>query len=249
MIRYFSNISCLLAHSVTAVAQRLPLCKGAALAVLTLCFCSCGNLFEFEGMEEVAVSMKLSQKNVTIMSGDSIPFSVAFTPDSLKDNGVYYTTSDSSVAYFNGRVLKARAEGEVVATGVSGTYKCTDTCHVRVIEPWRVNTGIFENYMLVFADVTFRDAPADKTLDVAAFVGDELRGVAEMRSTGTGNNRKNYWRLLIWGSDADAGKTVTFRGYSHRYIGVTTCAQTLKFDLDKTEGTVSDLFKITIPGN
>lgn len=54
---------------------------------------------------------------------------------------------------------------------------------------------------------------SDKNAKVAAFIDGELRGVSELKGTGTRQN-PFYNELWVRGSAADNGKTITLRGYA-----------------------------------
>ena len=107
---------------------------GGGLALLCGLLCSCGEYFEFGANDPVgAGQMQLARKVIPLVVGDHYAIPVLFTPDSLSNNAVYWSTEDTTIAGFENDTLVAYAEGQTLAYAYSAIDLLRDTAVVVVL--------------------------------------------------------------------------------------------------------------------
>lgn len=148
---------------------------------LGIALTSCGDLFEFEGETSELNSIELDTHSLYLMAGDTYKFSVTFTPDVLRNNAIYWISDDPSIASFEDGVLLANSAGETDITGFSVEHQCADKCHVVVGYGWYMPDHNYPFDMVVNADITVGGKPLTESMQVGAFVGNQLRGIGVQR--------------------------------------------------------------------
>lgn len=149
---------------------------------LGIALTSCGDLFEFEGETSELNSIELDTHSLYLMAGDTYKFSVTFTPDVLRNNAIYWISDDPSIASFEDGVLLANSAGETDITGFSVEHQCADKCHVVVGYGWYMpETSYYPFDMVVNADITVGGKPLTESMQVGAFVDDDIRGLGLQR--------------------------------------------------------------------
>lgn len=222
------------------------------LIILTLPLASCGELFDF-GTEEdpIDLKMELNRHEMTLMVGDKCIVSAAFKPDDGKEHSVFWLSDDIDVAKTTDTGKAGEAE---VAAVASGTVKvrCTssvsilqDSCAVTVIPAWTFEPYDYAEDMVVYATVKVDGQENAEQMEVAAFVGDELRGLGRLLTAGS----KKYWAIRVYSNQRlDLGEdvepeVVSFRCYQRGMGQLTTFKNTIKFD-GAVHGTLTDLVKL-----
>ena len=112
---------------------------------------------------------------------------------------------------------------------------------------WSLNPNDFDKDMTVYATITYSNGSALNNLDnykVAAYVGEECRGIGELQSSGS-----SKWFYLRVYSNVASGETVTFKVWDitegAEPYGVTWDPVT--FTDDATIGLPSEPFKLKTP--
>ena len=155
--------------------------KFLSLLIVAFALVSCGDLFEFEGETSDLNKITLDRHTLYMMAGDTYQFSVSFEPDTLRNKSVYWMSNNVSVASFENGVLVATGEGETTVTGISIEHQCVDTCHVVVSYGWYMPENYYPFDMVVNADITVNGQPLKEGMQVAAFVGTQIRGIGVQR--------------------------------------------------------------------
>lgn len=242
------------------------------LALAAVLFVSCGEIFDVESVEKDEPAMMIIQRpELTLMTGDKLKLSVAFTPDELnsKDLPVYWMAEDADVCTFDDEgqlVAVAPGTTKIYATSVSATL--VDEGEVTVIDPWAVNGRNFGREMMVYADVKVNSVPMTDDMVVAAFCDEELRGVGEVRKA----QNKTYVAIRIYSdnltpdpipndfdpyadnSDKEEDENdnndnvpvvevISFRVYDHKTASFYEMDKRLAFD-GESHGTLSSLYEI-----
>ena len=174
----------------------LPFCL---FALLLMSMTSCGDYYDIVNSVDEPATMELDRHAVTLMVGDQLTFKATFTPDELNDEDLplYWMSENDDIASFDDDgILHAVSPGTCKVYGTSVTETLVDECVVTVIEPWtEFNARAFGREMMVYADVKINgEAPTDDIL-VAAFCGEQLRGIGEMREA---QNNKKYMAFRIY---------------------------------------------------
>lgn len=217
------------------------------LWMLTLTFglSSCGEFFQFDEEQDNwdSVQMHIPCDSAYVMVGDSIPLTVEFVPDSVKETSVYWTLDDTLCARLHNDTLVALSPGSLKITAVGGNGRLSGMCTVNVIDRWNV-----ENFncqqpsdMVIYANVSVNgEAWDDSTMVVGAFVRGELAGVAVKRKA----FGIPYAELRIWAlSDQNVGR-VELRCYDRRRFRLFYYREEMEFTATRTLGTLSNLYPI-----
>lgn len=220
----------------------------------------CGDLFSFEPTVS-PYSMQLDHHTYYLMVGDSGRLYPLFTPDTISNMTLYWMSDKPFIATFADNYLIGVSPGVTTVTGVSIEYQIYDTCRVYVMAPWAVDTDDGWPFdMVVYADVTVGGQPLAPYQDVAAFCGNEVRGVGErMEQQGV-----SYVRFRIFSRynpeppfDPDVHpqdplypyepeeqpEAFVFRLYDHHTLELTELHDTLRFD-GETHGSPSQPYPI-----
>lgn len=215
------------------------------LAALCTMFCltSCGEWFEIEVPDSVVpTGMTIDNHDIVLMVGDSLRLTPAFTPDSVSLRSVFWYIDSDAASVQNGLVMALKpGEGKIVAVSVSGELR--DSCRVRVIDSWQFNKpGYYRYDMIVYASTTIDGLPEFSPADyvLAAFVGDDLRGIGVQRQA----HGVNYYEFRVY-SNQPQGETMELRAYRRNHTGVTRLTPTYVFD-GETHGSLSRLEKLKV---
>ena len=180
------------------------------LAALT----SCGEFWELETQEALkAAKITIDQRVVMLAPGDMYKMSVSFTPANVPTTTVLWLADDETVATVRNDSVVAVAEGitRLFAFGVLDNLR--DTCYAYVLPSLEVVAGRYPYDMVIYADVTAHGTRLTQAnaqdYKVIAFVGDEVRGVGQMRQHGG----TEYMELRVWGPNAVSDEQVELRCY------------------------------------
>lgn len=112
---------------------------------------------------------------------------------------------------------------------------------------WEVNIYDYQYDMSVYASLLNDDAVVTdfSNYEVAAFVGDECRGIAEVQSTEK-DGQTYLWLNLRVRSHVASGETVTFRVFDKEKNRVLRTNETLEFVHQSIAGMPSSPFEISI---
>jgi hypothetical protein len=91
-------------------------------------------------------------------------------------------------------------------------------------------------------------APDLSDYEVAAFVGEECRGVASVQTVKTSNSTSVQYGYLRVRSNLSEGETVSFKAYHFQTGQVMEMSQTLAFKAQSLTGMPSTPYKLTLPG-
>lgn len=228
----------------------------AAAAMMT----SCGDLFEFDPTVS-PYHMTFDRHEYYIMEGDTGDIIPLFDPDTISNMTIYWMSDNPSVASFADNRLVAMGQGETTVTGVSIEYQIFDTCHIYVMPRWEnLELRGYAYDMVVYANPTCDGLSLNSRQEVAAFCGNEIRGVGRwMESNGI-----QYMVLRIYSRYNPYGpynpeynpqdpeypydlevepEEITFKLYDHSNQNMIEFPQTLLFD-GEAHGSLSELFEL-----
>lgn len=205
--------------------------------------CSCGEYWE--GGDPVAArKMTLGRRVINLMVGDRYEIPVIFEPDDLSNHSVWWLTEDSEIAVMEENTVVALSEGLTLAYALSVSDRQTDSCWVNVLPPMFINPRQYPYDMVIYADVNIHGhqyTKADEeTLIIAAYAGDDLRGIGKMRQW----QDKDYMELRIW-SPLPYGEELRLRCYYRGQARVEMFPDVLEFDGD-AHGSLSSLYPLVL---
>lgn len=221
------------------------------VAMMTMGLVSCGLAFEMDEESLGATSMRLDRESIDVLEGDTIVLKAIFTPDSVSNKSVYWTTENRDVvSHIGGDSLLAVGEGQTVVAAISVSDRLMAMCTVNVLPVWQ---NFYTNYsypyeMVVYADISVGGKPLRDDDIVAAFVGNTLRGVGKTQVIN--NHRFTVIRVgsdVIGKADDDmpwAEQEVEFRIYRRSELHLYTCKETIIYD-GESHGSLSQLFELT----
>jgi len=129
----------------------------------------------------VAAEMALNFDTIYVMRGDTIVLKPTFKPDTLNIKDIYISSSNYDIVTVDNLTGRIEAVGlgwvKLYVESVSARLK--DSCNVFVMQPWTVTMETYPYETVFYASVTFNGKPLTEDMKVAAFVGDECRGVGE----------------------------------------------------------------------
>ncbi len=206
---------------------------------------SCGDYFQFEEKHEdwSSCTMKILNDSAYVMVGDSMPLSVRFAPDTIRDGAVYWQIGDTIVAQLQNDTLLALQQGPLEITAIGGGGHLSDKCKVNIIDRW-VSDGFNIKHpsdMVIYADIRV-DGKAwnDSTMMVGAFVGGELTGMAVRREAfGIA-----YAELRIWAPSNLGQGSVDLRCYDRKNFRLHIFRDDIEYNAYQTLGTLSNLYTI-----
>ena len=215
------------------------------LFTFLLLFMSCGDFFEFDsGDMTSAHRMGMTRHVVTLVEGDRYCIPVWFWPDSLTNNAVYWESEDDSIATFVNDTLVARREGLTRAFAFTTIDRLRDTCWVQVMPQMYVAPGSYPYEMMIYASVDIHGTPLtvqnQDTVVIAAYVGNELRGVGRMRQ----DFGIDYLSLRVHSPYPD-GEYVQLRCYFRGQARVELFPDEIVFD-GEHHGTLSSLYPLVL---
>lgn len=217
------------------------LLQSVLMSVLALLLGSCGELFENPPVIE-AKKMHLDREYVVIMKEDTCRLNMVFTPDSVTIESAFWTSENPCVKVSENGLVTAVEVGETKVSAISVTSRLEDTCRVKVVPKWDLNSYDFLYEMVVYANVTVGGVSQPEDIRVAAICNDEIRGEGEVME----HNGKKYTRIRIY-SNTESGEKIEFYCYnSNKNIYYHKFPFELTFD-GETHGTLSDLIDLTLP--
>ena len=221
--------------------RRMPLWLAVLCTLFSLT--SCGEWFEIDVPDSVVpTGMTIDNHDILLMVGDSLRLTPAFVPDSVSLKAVFWYAEADVASVQNGLVTALKpGEGKVVAVSVSGELR--DSCRVQVIDNWLFNKPAYYRYdMVVYASAKVEGLPEFSPNDyiLAAFVGNELRGIGVVRQA----QGISYYEFRIY-SNQPQGETVEVRAYRRNHTGVTRLTPTYVFD-GETHGSLSRPEKLKV---
>jgi len=197
--------------------------------------------YDFDEPLMPAYEMALDRDTIYVMVGDTFALIPTFTPEIERDGSVYWTVEDSSVVEaYNNRFI-ATAMGDSYVTATSVIQGLQDSCYVIVMPHWVVEPYAHSDQMIIYATVGINGYYFNpKNMMIAAFVGDECRGVGELKTFG----EERYVQLRIYGEmlDEDGNpEVVRFRVYMHEDDNIVCeyLSTSIFFD-GETHGTLSE---------
>ena len=151
------------------------LMAGVAVAMAAVAG-ACGELADTPDVIK-PLEMKLSRSRIFIAEGSSYQLVPVFTPNTVTDLGVFWMSNDAEIArVVNGKVTGV-AQGETRIKAISVSALKEDSCLVTVLPKLYTNPNNYPYDMVIYADVSVHGRPADGSMLIGAFCGDELRGI------------------------------------------------------------------------
>ena len=207
---------------------------------------ACGDFYTFdEPASDRPVSMTVQQDTVCLMVGDTMALKVNFLPAGSDSLPVFWhmTSTQDPCVRMADDTLKALHSGEADLVAVSGNGMLTDTCHVRVIDRWRMgdlNHGQPSD-MVVYARISVCGQTWNPSVQqVVAVVRGQVAGMAELHEA----HGVAYALLRIWSiGDEDVGK-VSFFCYDRAQRRLYHAAEQPDFSGLSALGTLSSLYHI-----
>ena len=175
---------------------------------------SCGDFWELETTEALkAAKLQIDQRIVMMSPGDVYKVPVSFTPADVPTTSVFWLADDETVATVRNDSVVAVAQGITRLFAFSMLDNLRDTCYAYVMPPLEVIAGRYPYDMVFYADVDVHGTRLTQAnaqdYKVIAFVGDEVRGVGQMRQHGG----TEYMELRVWGPNAVSDEQLELRCY------------------------------------
>ena len=163
-----------------------PIHKFVILLALALQVASCGLLdWDVDSDGSIIVSsMRIKYDTVYVMIGDTVPLQMSFQPDTVNLKDIFIQSSNPNIVWVDTvrNRLEAVGTGWVMVKVESVSARLKDSCAVYVMPSWSVREEGYPYETVFYAHVTKDGYPVTSNLLVAAFVGDECRGVAMPQS-------------------------------------------------------------------
>ena len=236
------------------------------LVVTVVQLTSCG-LLDFDVDEfgaETATEMRIGQDTIYVMVGDTFSLNPVFTPDTVNITDLYILPVEQDVVAVRGSdKLEAIGEGGTKLYIVSVSARIQDSCMVYVGARWDIANKVWPYETVFYAHVTVDGQPPTEDMEVSAFVGNECRGIGQLKSA----HGISYWQFRVGSdilydnalhiddglgedddeeedNDSDEQYTnIYFRCYDRTHRKLYTTATHGTFD-GETHGTLSELFEI-----
>ncbi len=109
---------------------------------------------------------------------------------------------------------------------------------------WLIRPSDFEYQLMITAELRDNELSASDCDLLAAFVGDELRGVTVPKNTSQGV----LYFLQVW-SNQSSDEIVTFRYYNSDNGDTYPISESLEFNADKSYGSITDPYQLEIKGD
>ena len=175
---------------------------------------SCGDFFELETQEALkAAKITIGQHVVALAPGYAYKVPVSFTPTDVPTTSVFWLAEDDKVATVRNDSVVGVAEGLTRLFAFSVLDNLRDTCYAYVLPPLEVIAGRYAYDMVVYADVTVNGTRLTQAnaqdYKVLAFVGDQVRGIGQMRR----HKDTEYMELRVWGASTSTDEQVELRCY------------------------------------
>ena len=108
---------------------------------------------------------------------------------------------------------------------------------------WEINIADFLNSSSITSSIYRNEVEIGSQGDMlAAFVGDEIRGIAPDFEVGFGPNQGKYFFLILIYSNVSSGEVVTFKFYDSETDSVYDIDETYNFEADDTLGNLFEPF-------
>ncbi|MDR1594250.1 MAG: Ig-like domain-containing protein [Prevotellaceae bacterium] len=180
---------------------------------------------------------------------DVVALTVTVSPETATNKSVRWKSSDTNVATIDDDgVITALATGTTVITATTIESEFTTTCTVTVIDEtgdvtstgWSTpSINAYEYSMTYMAQVAFRNAlSTDPNVEIAAFVGDDIRGHAKL----VYESRLNVYlvHLTIY-SNSGGGETVVLKAYNPSKKRIYDNCKTFTFQSNTSLGSVTEI--------
>jgi hypothetical protein len=166
--------------------MRKPIYKFIILLAVSLQVVSCGLLdWDLDSDGSIIVSsMRIKYDTVYVMIGDTVPLQMSFQPDTVNLKDIFIWSTNSNIVWVDSvrNRLEAVGKGWAMVYVESVSARLKDSCAVYVMPRWEVREEGYPYETVFYANVTKDGYPVGSNLSVAAFVGDECRGVAMPQS-------------------------------------------------------------------
>jgi uncharacterized protein YjdB len=196
----------------------------------------------------------LNKTTLNICIDDVEELSVEVSPANATDKTVSWNSSATSVATVDDGIVTGLSAGTATITATAADGGLFSTCMVTVVNEmgtvtstgWSAPTaGNYEYLMTYVAQVAFRGVVStDTDVEVAAFVGDELRGFAKL----VYDSRLNVYlvHLTIYSNSA-GGETVVLKAYNPQKRRIyEDVAEGFKFQGNASFGSASEILNFVL---
>ena len=219
---------------------------GVRLLLLTCLLTSCGEFWELETKDVGEKgTMTLQRKIVSIVVGDGYKVPVTITPSELATNAVFWLSENNDVAFIRNDSIIGQSEGIARVVAFSTLSQLRDTCYAYVMPSMEVLTGTYPYDMVIYANVTVHGkkltAETAKDISVVAFVGEQVRGIGQMRK----HKDKEYMELRVWGPAPSSDEEVAIRCYFKKEAKLEVFDVDLTFDGEQ-HGTLSKPLELVL---
>lgn len=212
---------------------------------LSVALTSCGLIdMDMDTEAQPVLSMKLDRDTVYVMTGDRFVLTPVFTPDTISNQAVFFSSDDSDVAQVDDGTIVAVGAGWTTVTAVSASGRFVDRCEVCVIPRWEVSPYAYPDEMFVYAKVTVHGNEPGEDMMVAAMINDEARGVGQWLSVG--KYRCMVFRVLNYRiGDGEDPDIVSFACYNRKTLKLEFFSQRIAYD-GETHGSPAAPFELRI---
>lgn len=223
--------------------RKLLSIQAALLALLLLS--SCGEFLDFADTNPVtAGSMRLVRKVIPLVIGDRYAIPVAFEPEELSNNAVFWLSDDDEIASFVNDTLVACMEGQTLVYAFSTVDRLRDTAMVVVLPDMYMPPSAYPYDMVIYASVDIHGVKltADncEPYIIAAYVNDELRGIGTMKR----RHNIDYMEMRVW-SPFESGDQVTLLCYFRGQARAEVFPVALTFD-GEMHGELTHLYPLVL---
>jgi len=205
--------------------------KILALLLTAIGISSCGEFWELETQDVGEKgTMTLQRKIVSIVVGDGYKVPVTITPSDLATNAVFWLSENDDVAFIRNDSIIGQSTGVARVIAFSTLSQLRDTCYAYVMPSMEVLTGTYPYDMVIYANVTVHGkkltSENSKDILVVAFVGEQVRGIGQMRK----HKDKEYMELRVWGPSQSSDEEVAIRCYFKKEAKLEVFDYTLTYD-------------------
>ena len=166
--------------------MRKPILKIFILLTVTFQVVSCGLLdWDLDSDGSIIVSsMRIKYDTVYVMIGDTVPLQMSFQPDTVNIKDIFIKSSNPEVVWVDTirNRIEAVSKGWAMVYVESVSARLKDSCAVYVMPSWNLSAPAYVYETVFYAEVTKDGYPLGSNLHLAAFVGDECRGLAMPQS-------------------------------------------------------------------
>lgn len=223
------------------------------IAITTLlALTACGEYFEFDTQQPTDASqMQLGRHVITLVEGDQFKLPVAWSPEQPSNTSVHWLVEEGDVATMRGDTVVARQAGVTRTIAFTAYEELRDTCIVNVLPPLKYAMGNYPYDQVFYARVTVDGKQIttsnDESVIIAAFVGDEVRGVAYTTYIQRNDKIVFYTLLRVW-SPNPKGDEMHIVCYSPKQARLIELPNTITFD-GESHGTLKNLYPMDFDGS